>query len=137
MSKEEVIRKANKELIELGNLEIIPETFAKNYKSYNSNKVHEGHDLIVKWVKQIHKALPGIKVVNIEFFLQTNDTIVWQRTLQGKHTTKAWGINPSDKEIKWNEMVVSRFNGYKIAEEWVVSELVGELLTKKPKNKKN
>ena len=42
------------------------------------------------------------------------------------------GIPPSKKKIKWNEMVVSRFEGDKIAEEWVVSELAGQLLLKQP-----
>jgi hypothetical protein len=32
-------------------------------------------------------------------------------------------------------MVVSRFEGDKIAEEWIVSELMGQLLLKQAKNK--
>jgi predicted ester cyclase len=42
------------------------------------------------------------------------------------------GIPPSDKKIKWIEMVVTRFEGDRIAEEWVVSELAGQLLLKQP-----
>lgn len=133
MAKEEIIRRANQELIELGKLEIIPETFTTNYKVHSKNKIYEGHNFIEKWVKQLRKAMPAIKVVNVKFFMETGGTIVWQRTLKGKHTTKVWGINPSEKTITWNEMVVSSFDGNKIAEEWVVSELLGELLTKKPK----
>jgi len=45
------------------------------------------------------------------------------------------GIPASEKKIKWKEMVVSRFEGDKIAEEWVVSELAGQLLLKQPKKK--
>ncbi len=41
----------------------------------------------------------------------------------------------NEKKLKWNEMVVSRFEGDKIAEEWVVSELAGQLLLKLPKTK--
>ncbi len=37
--------------------------------------------------------------------------------------------------IKWTDMVVSRFENDKIAEEWVVSELMGELLLKTPAKK--
>jgi hypothetical protein len=33
-------------------------------------------------------------------------------------------------------MVVSRFDSEKIAEEWIVSEIVGELLSKTPKTEK-
>ena len=45
------------------------------------------------------------------------------------------GIPPSNKTVKWNEMVVSRFEGDKIAEEWIVSELMGQLLLKQPQTK--
>ena len=72
-----------------------------------------------------------MRVVKVEFFTEENNNIiVWQRTLKGKHINKIRGINPSKKTIKWNEMVVSRFDQNKIIEEWVVSELKGELLSK-------
>jgi len=136
MNKEEKIRFANKELFELGNLNVIADTFARNYIAHNSNKDYEGHDFIKRWAKQIRTAISNIRVMNVEFHIQTNDTIVWQRTLKGQHTAKMWGIRPSEKTIKWKEMVVSRFKNEKIAEEWIVSEIVGELLSKTPKTEK-
>jgi predicted ester cyclase len=135
MSKEEIIRNANKELIESGNLDVIADTFTATYIAHDKNKVYEGHNFIKRWVNQLRTAISGIRVMNVEFFIQTDDTIVWQRTLKGKHNTKMWGINPSEKTITWNEMVVSRFDNEKITEEWIVSEIVGELLSKTPKTK--
>jgi len=132
MNKEEKIKIANKELIELGNIDVIAETFTTDYVAHNSRKDYEGHSFIKRWTKQLRTAIPDIRVVKVEFHIQTNDTIVWQRTLKGKHTTKIWGIKPSGRPIKWKEMIVSRFDSEKIAEEWVVSELVGELLSKTP-----
>jgi predicted ester cyclase len=43
------------------------------------------------------------------------------------------GIPPSGKKVKWVDLVVTRFNNERIAEEWVVSELMGELLLKVPR----
>jgi len=132
MNKNELINYANKELFEKGNLEIIDEVFAKNYVTHTANKEYEGHNFIKKWFKQLRKAIPTICVEKVEFFTQENNILVWQRTLKGKHTTQMWGVKPSEKTIKWNEMIVSRFEQNKIAEEWVVSELKGELLSKPP-----
>ena len=42
------------------------------------------------------------------------------------------GISPSGQKIKWNEIIVTRFDNNKIREEWVVSELAGYLLAKPP-----
>ena len=132
MNKEEKIKIANKELIELGNIDVIAETFTTDYVAHNSRKDYEGHSFIKRWSKQLRIAIPDIRVVKVEFHIQTNDTIVWQRTLKGKHTAKIWGIIPSGRPVIWNEMIVSRFDSEKIAEEWVVTELAGELLSKTP-----
>jgi predicted ester cyclase len=53
--------------------------------------------------------------------------------LTGKHKNNLKGIPATDKKVTWTEMVVSRFENNKIIEEWVVSELAGELMLKQPK----
>ena len=73
--------------------------------------------------------------MKVEFLINAGNTIAWQRTLHGTHKANMMGIPSSEKKIIWNEMVVSRFEGDKIAEEWVVSELAGQLLLKLPKIK--
>ncbi|MCK5149151.1 ester cyclase [bacterium] len=135
MGKKELIDFANKELFEKENLDIIPDVFTTDYVTHTANKEYKGHDFIKRWVKQLRKAMPNICVEKVEFFIQEKNTVVWQRTLKGKHTTQMWGVKPSEKNIKWNEMVVSRFENDKIIEEWVVSELIGELLSKPPMKK--
>ncbi len=132
MDKKELINFANKELFEKGNLEIIDDVFTKNYVAHTANKNYEGHDFIKKWFKQLRKAFLNICVEKVDFLAQENNILVWQRTLKGKHNMQMWQVKPSGKNIKWNEMVVSRFEQNKIAEEWVTSELKGELLSKPP-----
>jgi len=127
-----IIQSANEELIEKGNFEIIKDIFAFDYLVHAGNKNYTGHEFIQKWTKQLRSAIPDIKIVKIDILNQTKDTIAWQRTLKGTHKTKIMGIRPSGQKIKWNEIVVSRFDSYKIKEEWVVSELAGYLLSKSP-----
>ena len=133
MDVKELITYANKELIEKGNLDVIQDVFTVDYIVHTDNKDYKGYDSIKKWVKQLRKAMPNMIVEKVEFFTNENNTIVWQRTLKGKHRNQMWGLRPSDKEIKWNEMVVSRLENDIIAEEWVVSEFIGKLLLKTPK----
>jgi predicted ester cyclase len=130
--RKELIILANQELIEKGNLGVIQDYFVPEYITLAGNKTYSGYGFIEKWCTQLRKAMPNIRVKAIDFYLEDNNTLVWQRTLSGKHITKMWGVVPSEKTITWNEMIVTRFEQYKIREEWVVSELKGELLSKPP-----
>ncbi|MFO7656420.1 MAG: ester cyclase, partial [Bacteroidales bacterium] len=69
---------------------------------------------------------------------QTENTITWQRTFSGTHKTEMQGIPASMKKLKWNEIVVTRFEGERIAEDWLVSDLAFQLMIKQriDKNKK-
>lgn len=134
MKKKEILALANEELLQKRNLNIITELFSPDYIVHSSDKEYKGHEFIKRWAKQILKAFSDIRIVKIEFHLKAKDTIVWQRTVEGKFTSKMWGIEPSGKKVRWNDMVVSRFDDGKIVEEWVVSDLAGGLLSKTPKD---
>lgn len=130
--REEQIQFANKELIENGNLGSIDEIFTSDYVAHNNGKHYKGYNFIKRWVKQIRSSIPDVKIVRIVFHIHAEDTIAWQRFLSGTHKTSMRGVPPSGKKVTWSEMIISRFDGDRIAEEWVVSELAGELFSKQP-----
>lgn len=130
MKKEEKIKFANNELIAKGNLEIIDKVFDTEYIVHSGGKDYKGHNFIKRWAKQLTSAISDIKILKIEFFMQKDNSIVWQRTMKGKHIANLRGIEATNQIVEWNEMVVSRFENEKIIEEWLVSEFVGELLSK-------
>ncbi|MDM8535833.1 ester cyclase [Desulfobacterales bacterium HSG17] len=132
-NKEELIKFGNNELLEKGSTDVITELFATNYVVHAEGKNYKGHGFIKRWVKQLRSAIPDIRVLKEEFQVQTDDTLVWQRTLSGTHIEEVWGIRPTKQKVEWREMVISRFDDKKIIEEWVVSELLGELLSKPPR----
>jgi hypothetical protein len=136
MNKEELIRISNNQLIEQGKLAAIDNFFSSSYIAHAENKFYKGHDFLNRFTKQIRTALPDISVLKVDFFISSGNTLAWQRTLSGTHKEDMMGIPASGKKITWNEMVISRFESDKIAEEWVVSELAGQLLLKQPKIKK-
>jgi len=132
MRKEEIVRHAIEELIEKGNLGIVNETFATDYVAHAGERKYRGHSFIKRFTNQLRTAIPDICVVEVKFLAHDANIIVWQRTLRGTHELEMQGIPPSGKKVKWVEMIVTRLENEKIAEEWVVSELMGELLLKAP-----
>ncbi len=128
-SKEERIKFGNDELIGNGNLGVVDEIFATDYVVHAGDKNYKGHEFIRRWARQLRSAIPDIQVVEVKYLIQTDETIAWQRLLKGTHKAAMLGIQPTEQKVEWSEMVVSRFDKEKITEEWVVSELAGELLS--------
>lgn len=131
--REMIIKDACKALLEKGDLEVIDSVFSVDYVAHAGSRQFKGHAFIKEFMRQLHKALPDMKLVKIEFLAQTNDRVVWQRTLKGTHEAAMQGAPASGKKLTWTEMLTSRFEGDKIVEEWLVSELAGEMLSKKPR----
>jgi predicted ester cyclase len=132
-NKEELITHVVEELIEKGNLGIIDEIIAADYVAHAGEKVYRGHSFIKRFANQVRTAIPDLRVTEVKFLAQDVNTIVWQRTLRGTNEVEMRGMPPSGKKVKWLDMVVTCFNNGKIVEEWVVSELTGELLLKVPR----
>ena len=133
MNNQSKIKYALNELIKGDKFTDIGDIFSKNYLSHVGEKQYRGQAIIKKWSKELNSTFSNLKVSNLIFFTENEDTIVWQRTLKGKHTNSIKGILASGKMIQWNEIIISRFVEGKIEEEWIVSELLGKLLLKAPK----
>ena len=131
-SKEERIKLANIELFDQGDLGVVNEIFATDYIVHAGGKDYKGHDFIRRFIIQLRSAIPDIRVLKVEFLLKAGDTVAWQRTLSGTHKANMMGISPTGQKVEWRDMVISRFEGEKITEEWAVSELLGQLLLKPP-----
>ena len=129
---EERIKLGNAELLGKGNLDVVNEVFATDYVVHAGGKDYRGHGFIRRFVGQLRSAIPDIQVVEVAILIQADDTIAWQRTLCGTHKADMMGIPPTGQRVEWRDIVVTRFDGDKIAEEWTVSELAGELLSKAP-----
>ncbi len=131
-SNEERIRFANDEILAKGNLGVVDEIFATDYVVHAGGKDHKGHAFVRRFAGLLRSAIPDLRVVEIAILIQAGETIVWERRLSGTHEADMMGIPPSGKKVEWRDMVVTRFDGEKIAEEWTVSELAGQLLSKPP-----
>ena len=98
---------------------------------------------MVRSVLELYRgAFPDLQV-EVQFFLESSDTVAWQRTMRATHTAAFKGFPSTGQPIVWREMVVSRFSNSLIVEEWVVTDLAERLLlarkslvAKAPKPKK-
>lgn len=130
MAKVQLIKLISDQLITKGNTEIIDLAFSKDYCAHAGNKAYRGKSFIKRYAREIRNAIHHLKVEQIEVLSLSKDKISWLRKLSGTHKMALRGIPASDKKVLWYEMVVSRFENSKIAEEWVISELAGQLLLK-------
>lgn len=130
MNNQSKIKFALDELLKREAFDNIGEVFSKDYIAYTDGKEFKGHSIVKRWAKELRTTFSNLKVSQLIFLSETEDIVVWQRTLKGKHTKSIKGIPASEKVIQWNELIVSKFKAGKIESEWVVSELVGKLLLK-------
>ncbi len=130
MNSEDKIEFIAKQLFEMGNIELIDDAFVENYIAHDGDKIHIGKKFVKEYIRKLRLAIPDIKLEKIEFLSKTENTITWQRYFRGTHKAKMQGIPASMKKLEWNEMIVTRFEGEKIAEDWLVSNLAFQLMIK-------
>jgi steroid delta-isomerase-like uncharacterized protein len=81
----------------------------------------------LKAVLQVARAgMPDARIA-IEDVLGEGDKTVVRFTVHGTHRGDFLGIPPSGREVKVATLLLSRFAGARIAEEWVVKDMLGLL----------
>lgn len=136
MTHTELLTYVATELLENNNLEVIESHFSEDYIAHSENKQFKGHKFLTQFSKRLQKAMSNLQIVKLEFLAEDSGTITWQRTLKGTHQNSIQGIPASHQTITWHEMVVTRIENDKIAEEWLLSGLMGQLLLALGKKKK-
>jgi len=113
-----------------GNIEIVDTVFHEKYVAHEGDKSYSGQKFVKQYIRKLRLAIPDIKIRKIEFLSQTENSISWKRSFSGTHKAALQGIPASMKKVKWNEIVVTHFEGERIAEEWLVSNLAFQLMLK-------
>lgn len=122
-----LIRQANEAVLEQGRREAIADHFAAGYVAHVAGQQMKGHDAVAGVIDTLRRAVPDLKV-GVEILVEGADRIAWLRTCQGTQSGPFKGFPASGKVLQWRDMVVSRFEGGLIAEEWVVTDLAERLL---------
>lgn len=122
------ILEANAKLLAEGDRDAIGEFFHEDYAWHGTEADFSG-DLgpVHRFLGMVHEAFPDIEV-EVEILVESGDRIAWVRTVRGKQTGAFMGFPASNRDVVWRDMVTSRFEDGKIAEEWAVSDLAERLL---------
>lgn len=120
--------KANDEMFNKGNIDFPDEVFADDYRG-------EGPELIKKLVAQMKAAFPDLQV-KIDPLIAEGNMTAWRRTHTGTHQGAYWGFPPSGNKISWEDIIISRYENGKVAEEWGAGNL-SEVLEKENSNARN
>ena len=121
-----LVRRANDEILNKGNLDFVDEVFATNYTSHGSTE--RGPEVIKKFVTALRTAFPDLHV-NVEPVVAEGSMVAWQRTHIGTHKGEFMGIPATGKNITWRSMVITRIVDGKIVEEWGIGDLQQQLQT--------
>jgi predicted ester cyclase len=133
MDNESLIKAANDSLITKGEIDLVDQFFTAEYVAHEEGHDHRGHEYIKQYLQSLRKAITDVKVDDVEILSNAGDRITWRRKASGIHDHDLAGIPATGKPVHWEDMIVSRIDGGKIAEEWGVSDLVGRLLMHLPK----
>jgi steroid delta-isomerase-like uncharacterized protein len=122
-----LIRQANQAVLAQGRREAIADHFAASYVAHVAGQQMKGHDAVAGVIDALRRAVPDLQV-DVEILVEGEDRIAWLRICRGTQSGPFKGFPASGKLLQWRDMVVSRFEGGLIAEEWVVTGLAERLL---------
>lgn len=123
-----IIRAANAALIERGDREAADVHFTGGYVAHVTDRDLSGGPAFVRqFVDMLHLAFSDIEV-EVDVLVEAADRIAWQRTIRGTQTGAFRGFPATGRRVRWREMVTSRFEGDRIAEDWVVTDLAEQLM---------
>ncbi len=121
-----LIRLANEEILNAGNLDLIDEMFAEDYVNHGTIGDTRGRDSLRQFAAALRAAFPDLHV-NVEEFVAEGDRVAWQRTHIGTHQGEYRGIQATGRNVTWRTIIISRIVDGKITEEWGVSDLSMQL----------
>jgi steroid delta-isomerase-like uncharacterized protein len=116
------IHSANDELLKKGNIARVPEIFAPGYVAHVNGEDLRGHQAIERFITELREAFPDLRY-EVEILSSGNGNASWIRTHHGTHKGTFMGLPASGRSITWRDMVVTRSEGGKIAEEWAVTDI--------------
>lgn len=116
------IRTSNDELFHKGNLAFVDDVFAPEYVAH-AGGTDIGAEAIRSFVVAVRRAFPDLRV-EITVLLEDGDRVAWLRTHRGTFKGDYRGVTATGRTVVWQDMVVTRYEKGKIAEEWGVSDFV-------------
>lgn len=126
-NNEQLIRKYF-EIWNNGKLDELDEIISPDYINHNPGLPDPipGPEGLKPIIKEIRKAFPDLKYL-IENMVISEHQVAVHTTMYGTHKGDFFGIAPTHKEIKVNQMQIERIVNNKIIEHWRVTDEIALL----------
>lgn len=127
-SRPALLLEANQALLVRGELDRVDDFFTPDYVAHGTGKVVvRGPAAVRRFVRGLRAAFGDLRV-EVELLVAGKDRVAWQRTLRATHRAAYAGFPGTGRRLVWRDALTSRFEGGRIAEEWVISDLAERLL---------
>lgn len=119
----ELIKKYFEEVWNHGNLDVLDEILDENYINHSPGAPNPaaGPAGLKPIVAAIRKAFPDLKYI-IENIVISENQIAVHSIMTGTHLGDFFGIAPTGKQIRVNQMQIERIKNNKIIEHWRVTD---------------
>jgi steroid delta-isomerase-like uncharacterized protein len=129
---EAVVRGFFEELINTGDLGLVPDYFTEDWVLHNRADVHdvsyEGHEGVAEWGNSFYAMMPDFAIDMDEsntWFVANGDFVAARWTGVGTHTGDVPGIPASGNELVITGAGIYRVEDGKIAETWFIVDTLG------------
>ena len=75
---------------------------------------------------RLHQVFPDLHVT-VEDMIEEGDKVVGRNTLTGTHLGEYMGLSPTGKSVTYDEIIIFRFAGGRIAETWGVVDIFSQM----------
>jgi steroid delta-isomerase-like uncharacterized protein len=113
-----VARRVPEEINSYRRLDLIDEVFAEDAVEHGGMEDVEGVEALRGMFNQYHDAFDEMSVTVEDIFAE-GDRVAMRVRIQGRHVGEFVGVEPTDVEVDFGGIVVSRIEDGKIAERWV------------------
>lgn len=123
---ENIIKRYIEEVWNQGKLEVLDEIIDPSYINHSPGAPNPipGPEGLKPIIAGMRKAFPDLKFT-IENMVITDEQVVIHCTMHGTHTGDLFGLPPTGRKVKVNQMQIERIKNGKIVEHWRQSDDLG------------
>ncbi len=107
-----------------GNFDVMSELFALDVVRHdpNGNELR-GREQTEQFIRKMRGAFPGLRYT-IEDVIAKDDKVVTRYHFEGTHTGDALGFPATGKSVRYSGILIQRFEGGKLIEQWTEFDMV-------------
>lgn len=125
LSNKDVLRRILTEAFEHGNVDILDELVTEDFVNHRTPPGIANDREGVKQIIGLERAgFPDIRFT-VDHEVEEGDYVIQVATATATHQGRIFGVEPTGKQVRWQQVHVARMRDGRMAEHWGVSDLAG------------